>query len=73
MNEGAMQRLTELLPELTYDVCVLTGDYRGATFGSFDAALDGIARVRSHLKDPSTACREIMTPSEWFTASPGAT
>src|SRR5438105_8425069 len=30
MNEGAMQRLTELLPDLTYDVCVLTGDYRGA-------------------------------------------
>ena len=52
MNEGAMRRLTELLPELTYDVCVLTGDYRGATFGPFDAALDGLARVRSHLKDP---------------------
>jgi predicted MPP superfamily phosphohydrolase len=33
-------------------VCVLTGDYRGATFGPFDAALDGLARVRSHLKDP---------------------
>src|SRR5262249_34742285 len=27
MNEGAMRRLTELLPDLTYDVCVLTGDY----------------------------------------------
>src|SRR5438552_16602265 len=52
INEGAMQRLTELLPELTYDVCVLTGDYRGATFGPFDVALDGLARVRSHLKDP---------------------
>jgi uncharacterized protein len=52
MNEGAMRRLTELLPDLTYDVCVLTGDYRGATFGPFDAALDGLARVRSYLKDP---------------------
>jgi uncharacterized protein len=51
MNEGAMRRLTELLPDLAYDVCVLTGDYRGATFGPFDAALDGLARVRSHLKD----------------------
>jgi uncharacterized protein len=56
MNEGAMQRLTELLPELTYDVCVLTGDYRGATFGPFDAALDGLARVRSHLKDWESEC-----------------
>jgi len=52
MNEGAMRRLTELLPDLTYDVCVLTGDYRGATFGPFDAALEGLAQVRSHLKGP---------------------
>ena len=52
MNEGAMRCLTELLPDLTYDVCVLTGDYRGAAFGPFDAALDGLAQVRSHLKDP---------------------
>jgi uncharacterized protein len=33
-------------------VCVLTGDYRGKTFGPFDAALEGLARVRSHLKGP---------------------
>jgi uncharacterized protein len=52
MNEGAMRRLTELLPDLTYDICVLTGDYRGATFGPFDVALDGLARIRSHLKGP---------------------
>jgi hypothetical protein len=52
INEGAMRRLAELLPDLTYDVCVLTGDYRGATFGPFDAALAGLARVRLHLRDP---------------------
>src|SRR6516162_10380399 len=51
MNEGAMRRLTELLPDLTYDICVLTGDYRGAAFGPFDAALDGLSRLRSYLKD----------------------
>ena len=50
MNEGAMRRLTELLPSLDYDLCVLTGDYRGATFGAFDAALEGLARVRSELR-----------------------
>ena len=32
ISEGAMRRLNEILPALTYDVCVLTGDYRGATF-----------------------------------------
>src|SRR5499427_1066118 len=52
MNEGAMRRLTELLPDLTYDICVLTGDYRGATFGPFDGVLEGLARMRSHLKEP---------------------
>jgi predicted MPP superfamily phosphohydrolase len=37
---------------MDYDVCVLTGDYRGATFGPFDAALEGLARVRARLKGP---------------------
>jgi uncharacterized protein len=52
MNEGAMHRLRTLLPELNYDICVLTGDYRGKTFGPFDAALDGLAQVRARLKGP---------------------
>jgi uncharacterized protein len=52
MSEGAMRRLAELLPEMRYDVCVLTGDYRGPTFGPFDAALEGLAVLRSRLHDP---------------------
>src|SRR5260370_30984225 len=52
MNKGAMERLAELLPGLDYDVCVLTGDYRGKTFGPFSAAIDGLARVRAHLSRP---------------------
>ena len=52
MNEGAMRRLAELLPDLSCDVCVLTGDYRAATFGPFDDALEGVARIRSRLKAP---------------------
>jgi uncharacterized protein len=52
MNEGAMRRLEELTAELSYDLCVLTGDYRGPTHGSYDAALDGMSRVRSRLKNP---------------------
>ncbi len=52
MNEVAMQRLIELVGEMRYDLCVLTGDYRGKTFGPFEASLDGVARVRSHLRDP---------------------
>jgi predicted MPP superfamily phosphohydrolase len=37
---------------MTYDMCVLTGDYRGATFGPFDAALAGLALARTHLRGP---------------------
>src|SRR6266700_3821658 len=51
MSQGAMSRLIELVGDLRYDICVLTGDYRGKTFGPFEAALEGMARVRSHLKD----------------------
>jgi predicted MPP superfamily phosphohydrolase len=52
MNEEAMRRLAELLPDMNYDFCVLTGDYRAATFGPFDAALEGLARIRSRLRGP---------------------
>lgn len=52
ISHGAMQRLIELLPGIRYDICVLTGDFRGKTFGPFDAALEGLALVRAHLKDP---------------------
>jgi predicted MPP superfamily phosphohydrolase len=49
MNEGAMRRVEELLPDLKYDICAITGDFRGATFGPFDDAIEGMKRLRSHL------------------------
>jgi predicted MPP superfamily phosphohydrolase len=52
MNSGAMERLIELLPGLAYDLCVLTGDYRGKTFGPFDATIEGLARVCAHIVGP---------------------
>nr|WP_249802220.1 metallophosphoesterase [Bradyrhizobium zhengyangense] len=52
MNKAAMNRLIELVGGMQYDVCVLTGDYRGRTFGPFQPALDGIARLGTHLKQP---------------------
>src|SRR6516225_2474136 len=50
MSEGAMRRLEKLLPDLDYDICVMTGDYRGATFGPFVDALEGMNRLRPHLR-----------------------
>jgi uncharacterized protein len=52
MNQGAMKRLAELVPDMSYDICVLTGDFRGATFGPFDATFEGLAQVRARLKGP---------------------
>jgi predicted MPP superfamily phosphohydrolase len=52
MNQRAMQRLRELVGGLDYDLCVLTGDFRGKTFGPYDAALKGMARIVDHLTQP---------------------
>jgi uncharacterized protein len=52
VSHGAMRRLAELLPDLRYDICVLTGDFRGKTFGPFDATLEDLTRIRAHLKGP---------------------
>ena len=52
MNGGAMRNLAALLPDLKYDICVLTGDYRGRTFGRFDQALDGLTRVCDRITRP---------------------
>jgi predicted MPP superfamily phosphohydrolase len=50
MSETAMERVVGLLGDLRYDVCVLTGDYRGKTYGPYEATLAGMARVRAALK-----------------------
>ena len=69
MSGPAMDRLIELLPGLDYDICVLTGDYRGKTFGPFTASLEGVARVRAQLGGPSMACWETTIPSAWSPSS----
>ena len=52
MNAAAMERVVDLLDEARFDVCVLTGDYRGGTNGRYDTTLTGMARVRESLKSP---------------------
>ncbi len=41
--------LIEAVRDLEYDLCVLTGDYRGETFGPFAATLNGLQRLRTSL------------------------
>jgi uncharacterized protein len=52
MSEGAMLRLAAMLPDIDYDLCVLTGDYRAQTFGTYEPALAEMARLRAALKRP---------------------
>lgn len=51
MNREFVQVLIAALRSLDYDLCVLTGDYRARTFGSFAATLDGLRQLRAHLGD----------------------
>jgi hypothetical protein len=52
MNREAMQQVEALVTSLQYDVCVLTGDFRGRTFGPFGDTLEQMARITSVLKGP---------------------
>jgi predicted MPP superfamily phosphohydrolase len=49
MSATAMRKVAHLLKGLRYDLCVLTGDYRGDTFGRYDTTLAGMAEVRAAL------------------------
>lgn len=52
MSEPALERAIALIDGLDYDLCVLTGDYRGRTWGPWAAAVAGIERLRQHLRPP---------------------
>jgi len=49
MSGGAMAEAARLVSGLQYDVCVLTGDYRGLTYGPFHDCLREIRRLREAL------------------------
>lgn len=49
ISENALKHLITFVGNLTYDICVLTGDYRGKTYGPFDRSLEGVAELRAQL------------------------
>jgi predicted MPP superfamily phosphohydrolase len=53
ISADAMIRLESILPDLEYDICVLTGDYRAHTFGPYQTALAGMARLCSRITKPT--------------------
>ena len=52
MSQDAMERLTAIVQTIDYDLCALTGDYRGQTFGPYEAALAGMSRICAEIKMP---------------------
>jgi uncharacterized protein len=52
MSKNAMERVAGLVRDLSYDLCILTGDYRGLTYGPHQATIEGMARIRAALRDP---------------------
>jgi hypothetical protein len=51
-NAPAMDALEQMLPDLRYDHCVLTGDYRGLSWGPVDAVLERMRKIAALLKPP---------------------
>jgi predicted MPP superfamily phosphohydrolase len=51
-SQGAMRSLFGIVGDLHYDICVLTGDYRGRTYGPFDDCLDWVEKLRAQLHGP---------------------
>src|SRR5208283_5042653 len=50
LSGPAMERVADLAHDLAYDLCVLTGDYRGRTHGDFEPCLEIFAHVREALR-----------------------
>ena len=52
LHPGVAQVLTEALRGVNYHVAVLTGDYRGQTFGPYTAAIEALAPLHPYLRVP---------------------
>lgn len=52
MNGRFPHALAERVRSLDYDACVITGDFRYRTSGTWAAAIEGLRRVMPHLRQP---------------------
>jgi predicted MPP superfamily phosphohydrolase len=49
MADGG-ERLMGLIENLTYDLCVMTGDFRFHTFGNYGPSMDGMERLAASIR-----------------------
>ena len=52
MNLEIIEPIIKLIHGLHYDACVVTGDFRGKTFGPVETTLEPMAELRSALNGP---------------------
>ena len=52
VNPYMPDALIDRISSVEYDICVLTGDFRAKTTGSYDATLAGMERVCAHISKP---------------------
>jgi predicted MPP superfamily phosphohydrolase len=50
MSETALVAAARMVSDLRYDLCVMTGDFRGKTFGPYHASLANMRRLREALR-----------------------
>ncbi|WP_236843199.1 metallophosphoesterase [Bradyrhizobium icense] len=47
-----MKLLVQIIDTLACDICVLTGDYRGKTYGPIEIAMEAVANLRAKITLP---------------------
>lgn len=52
ISAGVMRALPETLASLSYDLCVITGDFRGRTYGPFARTLELVHEVITQIPRP---------------------
>jgi hypothetical protein len=52
ISENAMRALPQALGGLSYDLCVITGDFRGRTFGPFARTVEIVREVAAAVRVP---------------------
>ena len=63
-NQAALERVAALMGECDYDICLLTGDYRGETSNTCHAALQGMSVLAARLQSPAMAVLGNHDPIE---------
>jgi hypothetical protein len=65
MSAEAMLRASAIIADLSYDLCVLTGDYRGQTFGPYLPCCKPCAICSTPCGETPMAFSAITTPFGW--------